>query len=124
MKRIEALALVITKFNGGFTPDDPAMQLNNPGRLRVFSCRTLPTVAEGGMRSFKSWADGFKALVYDLGVKCSGQSRTKLKPDSALKDLLGVWGFKDTRKAVLYLRRSLYDETITNHTPISWFLGD
>lgn len=139
IRRIEALALVIAKYSGGFNPEDKAFQLCNPGRLRVFSNRTFPGEWNEGLRAFKSWTDGLRALIFDLETKCAGKSRTHMGPETTLKDLLGAWGMREPesahldgliywgippRKAVTFLRRALEDETIEKWTPIGWFMAD
>ena len=124
MRRIEALALVVAKYSGGFDPASEGFRLCNPGSLRVFSNRTMATMSPEGLRRFKSWTDGLRALVFDLQVKCGGGSRTHVKPDATLKDLLGMWEMRVPRKAVTFLRRALQDETIQAWTPVGWFLED
>lgn len=124
MKRIEALALTISKYSGGFDPEDRAFALCNPGRLRVFSVRTLPTISDEGLRSFGSWLDGLRALVFDLQVKCGGKSRTHMKTDASLKDLLGMWEIRTTRKPLTFLKRALGIDALDSLTPVSWFLED
>jgi len=84
----------------------------------------VPGEWDEGLRAFRSWADGLKALTFDLETKCSGQSRTHLDPEGSLKNLLNMWGIKVPRKAVTFLRRALEDETIEASTPVEWFLGD
>ena len=122
MKRIEALALTISKYSGGFDPEDEAFKLCNPGRLRSFSARTLQTSSDSRLRSFGTWLDGMRALVFDLQVKCGGKSRTHLKPAASLKDLLGIWEIRTMRKPLTFLKRAIGASDIFPTTPVSWFL--
>lgn len=124
IRRIEALALAICKFSGGFDPEDKAFRLCNPGRLRVFSNRTFPGEWDEGLRSFKTWKDGLAALVFDLETKCSGKSRTHMDPETSLKNLLNMWGISVPRKAITFLRRALEEPAIEASTAVGWFLED
>src|SRR5579859_62878 len=118
MKRLETLALCIAKFSGGFDPEFPAFKSCNPGALKTFTVKRFMPSGEGGLRSFKSWTAGMEALVFDLKTKCSGNSRSRFKPDSKLADLLAVWGMKVTRKPILYIRRGTGDNSVGNLTPL------
>jgi hypothetical protein len=91
MIRIEALADALTRQNK-YEPDSHSYQTRNPGLLRAHSPKY---VTDGeGVRVFANFMDGYQALLYDLTVKCSGQSRTRLKPNSTLDDLLMAYGYR------------------------------
>lgn len=119
--KIEQLALAIAKSCGAFNPESEAFKLNNPGLLTVYSVKHASEM-ENGKRRFASFSAGFRALVFDLQLKCSGKSRSKLKVDSPLTSLLGMWEVVDSRKFVLFLRRACNDETITEQTKLEYFL--
>lgn len=122
MKHIEHLALAIIKTTGGFTADSEAFQLNNPGLLRAFSYRHQDE-AYKGYRRFLSWQAGIKALVYDLTLKCSGQSHSHLQKDSPLRMLLELWEIKQPKKTVNFLRFACNDKSITDLTPLEYFIN-
>ena len=56
MNKAELLALAVLTMNNAFDPDSKAFKLRNPGLLRD----------EDGVRSFPTWAGGFRALVVDM----------------------------------------------------------
>lgn len=118
--KIEHLALALAKTCGAFDPTTEAYKLNNPGLLRAYSAKHIDDM-ENGLRRFPSHSAGFKALCFDLSLKCSGNSRAKLTPTTALSALLNMWGIKETRKTLLFLQRALRDETISNETPLGYF---
>lgn len=120
MDKIESLALAITKTTGGFDPTTEAYQLCNPGLLKAYSEKQK---ADGTYRRFKQWQAGFKALTFDLFLKCSGNSRSRLTGASPLTSLLELWEIKDARKVVLFLQRSLNDATINESTQLEYFVN-
>lgn len=120
MDKIESLALAIVKSNGGFDPQTEAFQLSNPGLLRSYSEKQK---LDGPYRRFKQWQAGFKALNFDLLLKCSGNSRARLTGASPLTSLLEMWEIKDARKVVLFLQRSLNDSTINENTQLEYFVN-
>lgn len=117
--KLEKLALILARINGGLNPDSEAFRLNNPGLLKAFGKHI--TEAVNGFRVFASWEAGFHALVHDLGVKCSGKSRTFLKASSPLRDLLALWDIKEPRKVSGYVSRAIGAE-VTPETPLSFFM--
>lgn len=105
-------------------PQSDAYHLRNPGLLRAFSPKH--TRDEKGRRVFVSFVAGYENLLLDLRIKCSGQSRAKLTPDSALVDLLHVYGnpTSATRYIINFLRHALKDPDIPETVKLSWFLED
>ena len=70
---------------------------------------------------------GYRASVFDLEKKLSGQSRAGLKPTDRLENLLGVYEIKGEvgiTKVVNFLRRALNDQNISKNTPLEYFLKD
>jgi hypothetical protein len=122
MIRLEALADALTRQSNWSEPDSRSYQTRNPGLLRAHSPKHLSD--DKGVRLFDNFGDGYQALLYDLTVKCSGHSRTKLKPHSILHDLVIVYGHnkKAVEQVVRFLRRALRDETISHETPLAYFL--
>ena len=124
MRRIEALADAILAYNGYKDVSSPLYSARNPGGLMAFS---MKQAQDGkGLRVFNSFIDGYQALLFDLQLKCAGKSRAKLKPESALTDLICSYGYKDTMAdfVVRYCRRALNDESLGRQVPISYFLED
>jgi hypothetical protein len=124
--RIIALALAISKMNGGF--DDPlslAFKIKNPLLLKCFSVRHEKD--EHGYRVFKSVSSGLDAGVMDLEIKCSGKSNSKLTPQSTLKDLIGCYGYAGTSPCLPVLRFLKHIkgfEEVSELTPLGFFLGE
>jgi len=123
MIRLEALCLAIGKLNGCFDdPDSKAFKLCNPLLLKTY--RPEKKVDGENYRIFSSVMGGFKAGIADLQAKSSGKNH-RLSEDNTLKDILALFGFQNdmtTRKIVLFLRRSLNDESVALATPLKWFL--
>jgi hypothetical protein len=129
MKRIEALALAIAAENDCLNPGSEAFVCLNPGMLRSYSLEKLNVVNESGTRVFRKFEDGWRALLANLQVKCSGATRAKghsgkLSPDSTLKDLVKSFHFIQTRKIVEHLNDSLEDRAINESTPLRFFLEE
>jgi hypothetical protein len=121
MKNLEHLAIAICKTTGGFTAESTAFQLHNPGLLKAFAPKHQDD-SYRGYRRFSSWQAGFKALVFDLSVKCSGKSHASVKEWSTIKDLLGLWEIKEPRKIINFLRRACGDESINENTSLEYFV--
>jgi len=123
MIKLEALCLSIGKMNGAFDdPDSRAFKLCNPLLLKTY--RPEKKVDSENYRVFSSIMGGFKAGIADLQAKSSGKNH-RLSGDNTLKDILALFGFNNemtTRKIVLFLRRSLNDDSISLSTSLSWFL--
>jgi hypothetical protein len=125
MRKLEALADSIASLNDYMNPAADAYQLRNPGLLRAFTLRHAAD--ELGRRLFPSFVDGYQALVHDLQVKCSGQSRAKIRNTAGLVDLL-VKGFSQPLSAeeyvLCFLQSAMPKFTITAHTPLTFFLEE
>lgn len=123
MIRLEALVLSLGKMNGAFDdPDSRAFKICNPLLLKTW--RPEKKTDSEHYRVFSSLMGGFKAGIADATAKSSGKNN-RLAPENPLKDLLAIYGFSNdvsVRKIVLFLRRALQDESISTHTPLSWFL--
>jgi hypothetical protein len=125
MNRIEALADSFAALNDWHDPESEAYGLRNPGLLRAFTLKHASN--EQSHRIFPSAIDGYQALLFDLRTKCSGKSRSKLLTSSTLEDLLSR-GYSQPRSAVdfvlCFLARALPKNTITERTPLAFFLED
>lgn len=123
MIRIEALVLAIGKWNGAYDdPDSKAFQLCNPLLLKTY--RPEKKCDSEHTRIFSSVMGGFKAGIADIQAKCSGKNN-RLGPENSLADILAIFGFKHeqtVRKTILFLRRSLKDESVHAGTSVKWFL--
>ena len=119
--RIEALAEAIMEYSGYRDPEGALFQARNPGGLKAHAPTVLQDIE--GNRVFASMKSGWDALLYDLRVKCSGQSHTALTSQSSVKDLLLTNGFEKVlvRKVINFVRRALQDQGITEETELSFF---
>lgn len=121
MNRLEALIDAIADYNGSRNPEHPAYQARNPLLLKEF--RDGKTT--GHIRRFPSWLNGYQSAIYDVKIKCSGKSRAKLE-DSTIKSLIRVYCLPDGTAMYVarFLRRALQDQTITETTPLSYFVEE
>lgn len=120
--KLESLADAITEYSGYRNPESDLYQARNPGGLKawdVFRMRDL-----NGFRVYSSFKGGYASLVEDLRAKCEGKSHTTLTPQSSLKDLMGVNGYPEGMcgYVVKFVRRALQDQSINEHTEISYFV--
>lgn len=124
MTRIEALALAFASVNRWLEPESPAFRLMNPGMLKAF--KLTQVMDDNQYRVFESSIDGLQALIFDLKIKCAGHSRSKLKSDSSLTDLIAVYGqpVAATGAIVKFLRKALSDHAISEKTPLSFFFSE
>jgi len=124
IRRIEALADSLCKMYGALDPASDAYQLRNPGLLRAFSPKHERD--DKGNRVFKTFVAGYENLLLDLKIKCSGQSRAKLGPESPLVDLLTTYGnpTSSLKYVVNFLRHALKDDTIPTGVRLGWFLEE
>jgi len=123
VNRLEALADAISHYSGYRDPSHPSYANRNPGRLRKFLVHQKADLE--GMRVFDKHVDGYTALLFDLEVKCSGKSRTGLKGESPLKELLYTldFGEESIRYPVSFLRKALQVEDLNADTPLMFFLN-
>ena len=122
MRKLEALADSIVNFSGAQDPSSAAYQARNPGALKAFSPKHSKD--KTGLRVFKSWLDGYQALLFDLQIKCAGKSTFKqISAASNLSQLSVSMGMSAStgRYLAKFLRQALADEAITEATPISYF---
>lgn len=119
MKKIEALADAIQKYSGALEPDSGGYEARNPGLLRAFSAKHARNA--DGLRIFNSWLDGYQALLFDLQVKISGKSRSKVDGDSTLRDLMRSYYLPDGTADYIakFMRRALKNDAITAKTRLA-----
>jgi hypothetical protein len=122
MNRLEALADAIARDSGWHDPQSEAYRTRNPGLLPAISPRHPRN--ERGLRIFDSGLSGYQALLFDLRVKCSGQSRANLAKDATLLDLMAVLNRPRGSALVVakFLRHALGNAEIKPETPLSWFM--
>jgi hypothetical protein len=124
MNKIEALVDAIGKANGVHNPESDSYRLRNPLLIRSFARPGKHEIDEQGRRVFKSLLSGYKAALFDMELKITGQSRAGLQATSTLMNVLGVYGIKDPdsiSEVVSFLRIALSDASITPTTPLSYF---
>lgn len=125
MIRIEAFVLAASQLTGAFdTPESVAFKNKNPILLRTY--KPEKKVDSEHVRVFSSIRGGFQSAIGDVTSKCSGQSH-RLSPENTLKDLLVVYGFNTDsahRKVILFLRRSLGDNTVELSNKLSWLMEE
>lgn len=125
MNRIEVIVDAIGKLNGIHDPESTAYSLRNPLLLESYAQPGKHAIDEEGRRVFDTFLQGYHAAVFDVTVKISGKSRTKLRPENELEHLLGVYKIKsvwDVDKILSFLRRALKDQDIGRHTLLSYFM--
>lgn len=120
MKRLEVLLDAIASVNGFKDPESQAYQCRNPLGLKEFR----DGICQNKLRRFPSLLGGYGAALYDLKVKCSGESRAKLDEQFDLRGLVRVYSMPD--QSVIYiarfLRKALRDETIRENTSLKYFV--
>lgn len=124
MTRLEALCDSFCHMYGAFDPLSDAYRLRNPMLLLAFNLKHPRD--EKGRRIFRSITVGYENGCYDLRLKCSGQSRSRLRPEDVLSKLVCLYGnpVAATRKIVKFLRHALSDDTIPETVTLGWFLED
>jgi len=127
-RRIEALVDGLIHLLGSASnPDSELHQIRNCIGLMNFSRPGKCQIDLKGRRVFDSWLASYRASCYDIGLKCSGESRAGLKPTDTLSSLLGVFNIKEKlgqKQVINYLRRSLKNPDISVDTPLSYFVEE
>jgi len=119
MTEIEKLALAIKQYEGYF-PFSRSWRNKNPGNLRW---SPFQAGQRGGYAYFRTYEEGWKALIWDLRRKILGKSRTKLGPHSTLKELFEVYApSADRNKPLAYAEFVAKKLEIDIDTPLSYFL--
>lgn len=77
-------------------------RLNNPGALEFANQPTAR--ASGRFAEFPDYVSGRKALEADLALKISGKSKTKLTPNSTIRDFVHVYAPKNENDVRFYTR--------------------
>lgn len=122
--KIEALVDSIAALHRAHNPESVAYQLRNPILLRSFARPGKHEVDELGRRIFGSRLDGYKAALFDVRLKLSGNSYAGIRAGDRLQNLLAVYGIKElngVEQVVKYLRRALEDSGVSRETPLSHF---
>jgi hypothetical protein len=125
VNRVEAIVDILGKLNGMGDPESEAYALRNPLLIRSFARPGKHETDEGGRRIFSSFLSGYKAALFDASLKIEGKSRAGLKPTDTLVNLLGVYGIKEAvgiKNVVVFLRKALKDELLSQTTPLSYFM--
>lgn len=126
MKRLEALAIAISREHECFDPASEAFRTLNPGLLKSHSLDRLDPVNEDGVRMFTSFQGGYRALVSNLEAKCAGKTRAngekgRLSPTSSIAELCRTFKSANTRNVVNFLQDALDDKAINERTTLEFF---
>lgn len=125
IRKIEALADAICDLFGGMYPGSDAYNLRNPLLVKSWARAGKHEIDEQGRRIFSSFLNGYKAGLYDLELKVKGLSRANVSPDSPLTELLRCYQIENSasvKKVVNFLKRAVQDESISDVTPVSFFI--
>ena len=126
--KIEAIVDAMANLNGASSnPDSELYQIRNPLGVKNYSLPGKNSIDDRGRRIFSSWIAGYKAATFDIEVKISGKSRSGVKEDDNLSNLLRVLGLTEKlahQQIVKFLRRALKDQSITTETPLAYFRGE
>jgi hypothetical protein len=123
--RSEILVDALAAVNGWHDPTSVCYKLRNPLLIRSFARPGKHEIDDNGRRVFISLLDGYRAALYDINLKLTGQSRAGLKPTDTLTNLLAVYGVTELggiKYVVNYLRRALGVDGISATTPLSFFI--
>lgn len=126
INKYEALVDAIGRANAFHDPTSECYKLRNPLLIRSFARPGKHETDEQGRRIFSSLLSGYKAALFDIELKITGNSRAGLKPTDTLTNLLAVYGIKETGGVgyvVSFLRRALDDQAIAAETPLSYFIS-
>lgn len=115
IKKIEALAESIAICNEYFIPESEAYRLRNPGLIKAHSIADLAAANNDCIRIFDTAQGGWRALSEKLNKLCKHEK-------VSLDELLQSMSIR-TDTAVDFLQRSLNDESISEQTRLSYFLG-
>jgi hypothetical protein len=142
ISRLEALCDSIVAYTHYTDPTSVQYRLRNPLGLLAFCMHANPYKGcpeckeatpgmskhaydvDTGLRVFQNHVSGYHSALYDLKVKCSGKSRSKVKNTSTLKELIRSYYLPDgtANYAARFLRKALGDDTICEDTPIEYFV--
>lgn len=122
--KIEALLDAIGNLKGMSNPDSLTYQIKNPLHIKSFARPGKHEIDEEGRRIFPSWLAGYKASLFDLEMKVSGKSRTGIRENDKLTNLLKVYGIEERlgqQQICKFLKRALKTDDLTPDTPLSYF---
>jgi hypothetical protein len=121
---LEILVDAIAHLNRAHEPESAAYRLRNPLLLRSFARPGKHELDEEGRRVFPSFINGYKASVVDMELKVSGKSRSGIKADDNLRNLLAAYGIRElggVDQVVKFLRRALKDANISRESHLTIF---
>lgn len=141
---LEALADAIIAYTNYSNPESLQYKFRNPLGLKMYcshaqwfkQCNTCSEAGpvgarhkydrESGMRMFSGHVHGYDAALFDLYLKCRGESRSKVTKDSSIRELIRSYYLPDGTSSyvVRFLRRALKDESITEATPVNYFVNE
>lgn len=121
---LEALVDAVAHLNRSHDPESTAYRLRNPLLLRSFARPGKHEMDEEGRRVFPSALNGYKAALYDMELKLAGKSRSGIKADDSLRNLLAAYGIRElggVEQVVKFLRRALKDAGISRESHLTIF---
>jgi hypothetical protein len=121
MTRLEALAYGVMQAEG-FTPGSRSWRNNNPGNLRYAPSQID---SEENFAIFRTFADGWEALINQWWLYCSGRTKNGLGPKSTLAEAIRKyadlqWGLEFDN----YLHTIMKWSPTDGETTLSYFLED
>lgn len=87
MNRIDRFCEAIMAYEG-WKPGSHSYRTNNPGNLR---CSPMALNTVDGYAVFDSFSTGWNALLRDITLKASGESRTTIRPTSSIREFFSVY---------------------------------
>jgi hypothetical protein len=106
--------------------DCPECKNHPPEMTKSYNGVTVPRLydRETGLRIFGTHVQGYQASLYDLHLKCSGKSKSKVRDTSSIKELIRSYFLPDGTAACVarFLRKATGDDSITEDTPIYTFV--
>lgn len=90
MNKLDRFCEAIMQYEG-WKPGSRSFRNSNPGNLRD---SPFKLGMDGGMCTFKTFADGWNALVFDVKCKATGRTRTSLSGDSTMRDFFDIYAPK------------------------------
>lgn len=120
--KLYRLAMTIQEFEGWF-PKSRSFRNKNPGNLRE-GVGNLGNDSDGYAR-FVSYFHGMYALLRDLYKKCTGDTGTRLGPESTLRDLIEVYApAGDGNHVATYVGFLVARLGKPETTKLSWFVEE
>jgi hypothetical protein len=124
VSKLEFLCDAIAEYTGSHDPRSDAYRMRNPLALRETRFdRETKKLKVGELREYRSWVCGYESALYDLRMKCSGQSQSGLTEYSSIADLTKFYGLNgSTAENVADFLSVALSAKITRETKLFVFL--